>query len=189
MIRGPTVDIPAGKLLRIHPVSPYISPIHHAGMRELWNTGYMHQNVRMAVACFLTEYLNFHWVLGARWFHDTLVDADVAINSMMWQNAGKSGLDQWNFTVVPTSKSLDPAGDYIRRYGTSEAGQYATSRFLGTGGGIEDRAPLVPTVCTFHATRLIPLPFFIEKGLDCRQFAFQGTDACMSPSIKFSAPS
>lgn len=63
-------------------------------MRELWLTGWMQQNVRMVVACFLTEYLNIHWVEGARWFHWTLVDADLAINSMMWQNAGKSGLDQ-----------------------------------------------------------------------------------------------
>jgi len=42
---------------------------------------------------------------GARWFHDTLVDADAAINAMMWQNAGKSGLDQWSFTLAPTSKA------------------------------------------------------------------------------------
>lgn len=75
----------------------------------------MHQNVRMVVACFLTEYLNFHWVWGARWFHDTLVDGDLAINCMMWQNAGKSGLDQWNFSMLPTSKSADSKGDYIRR--------------------------------------------------------------------------
>jgi len=43
--------------------------------------------------------------LLCRWFHDTLVDGDLAINSMMWQNAGKSGLDQWNFTLLPTSSS------------------------------------------------------------------------------------
>jgi deoxyribodipyrimidine photo-lyase len=90
-------------------------PLVDAGMRELWQTGYMHQNVRMVVACFLTEYLMFHWVHGARWFHDTLVDADLAINCMMWQNAGKCGLDQWNFTVRPDSKVADPKGDYIRR--------------------------------------------------------------------------
>lgn len=90
-------------------------PLVDAGMRELWHTGYMHQNVRMVVACFLTEYLNYHWVHGARWFHDTLVDADLAINSMMWQNAGKSGLDQWNFSILPTSRAADSKGDYVRR--------------------------------------------------------------------------
>lgn len=40
-----------------------------------------------------------------RWFHDTLVDGDAAINAMMWQNAGKSGLDQWSFTLSPVSKA------------------------------------------------------------------------------------
>jgi deoxyribodipyrimidine photo-lyase len=57
-------------------------------MRQLWQTGWMQQSVRMVCAAFLTEYLNMHWAEGARWFHDTLVDADLAINSMMWQNAG-----------------------------------------------------------------------------------------------------
>ena len=50
----------------------------------------------MIAATFLTDYLGVDWRHGARWFHDTLVDADLAINAMMWQNAGKSGLDQWD---------------------------------------------------------------------------------------------
>ncbi|QDZ19871.1 cryptochrome photoreceptor [Chloropicon primus] len=91
-------------------------PLVDAGMRELWHTGWMQQNARMCCALFLTEYLNVHWARGAEWFHETLFDADLAINSMMWQNAGKSGLDQWNFTVGPTAKSLDPSGDYVRRW-------------------------------------------------------------------------
>ena len=91
-------------------------PLVDAGMRELWATGWMQQNSRMCVALFLTEYLNVSWVEGLQWFHDALFDADLAINAMMWQNAGKSGLDQWNFTVGPTAKSLDPTGDYIRRW-------------------------------------------------------------------------
>ena len=51
-------------------------------------------------------------VQGERWFHHTLVDADQAINPMMWQNAGKSGLDQWNFTmnVASAGKTQDPKG-------------------------------------------------------------------------------
>lgn len=57
---------------------------------------------------------------GARWFHDTLCDADAAINSMMWQNAGGSGLDQWNFTMQPTSKAQDPQVP-----GVSERGRQA----------------------------------------------------------------
>lgn len=56
-----------------------------AGMRCLWATGWMHQSVRMVTASFLVEYMGVSWVEGARWYHDTLVDADVAINAMMWQ--------------------------------------------------------------------------------------------------------
>merc|ERR1719223_2113592 len=72
----------------------------------------------MVVALFLVEYLNIHWVEGARWFHHTLVDADPAINPMMWQNAGKSGLDQWNFTMNPAEfgRRMDPTGEYVRRW-------------------------------------------------------------------------
>ncbi|KAK9831569.1 hypothetical protein WJX74_000355 [Apatococcus lobatus] len=91
-------------------------PLVDAGMRQLYQTGWMQQNVRMVVAAFLTEYLSIHWIHGCRWFHDTLVDADLAINSMMWQNAGKAGLDQWNFTVLPTSSSQDSGGQYVSQW-------------------------------------------------------------------------
>lgn len=93
-------------------------PIVDAGMRELWTTGWMTQNVRMVVAIFLVEYQNISWLEGAKWFHHTLVDADPAINPMMWQNAGKSGLDQWNFTMHPAEfgRRMDPTGIYVRRW-------------------------------------------------------------------------
>ena len=60
-------------------------PLVDAGMRCLWETGWIHQSVRMVTASFLVEYLGVSWVDGAQWYHDTLVDADVAINAMMWQ--------------------------------------------------------------------------------------------------------
>ena len=91
-------------------------PMVDAGMRCLYATGWMHQSVRMVCAAFLVEYLGISWVEGARWFHDTLVDADVAINSMMWQNAGRSGIDQWNFVPSPVSGSQDASGHYCRRW-------------------------------------------------------------------------
>lgn len=69
-------------------------PIVDAAMRELYQTGWMTQSVRMVVASFLVEYLRVSWTKGCEWFHYTLVDADPAINAMMWQNAGKSGIDQ-----------------------------------------------------------------------------------------------
>eukprot|EP00741_Cyanophora_paradoxa_P003703 tig00000093_g3599.t1 len=93
-------------------------PLVDAGMRELWRTGWMHQNVRMVAAAFLTEYLNIDWREGAAWFDDCLVDADLAINSMMWQNAGGSGLDQWGFDMHPvrSAAAIDPTGEYVRKW-------------------------------------------------------------------------
>lgn len=91
-------------------------PIVDAGMRELYQTGWMTQSVRMVVASFLCEYLRVSWTKGADWFHFTLADADVAINSMMWQNAGRSGIDQWNFVLSPETASQDPSSSYCRKW-------------------------------------------------------------------------
>lgn len=91
-------------------------PIVDAAMRELWSTGWMTQSVRMVAASFLVEYLRVNWTKGAEWFHYTLVDADSAINSMMWQNAGRSGIDQWNFVMSPETASQDPSARYTKRW-------------------------------------------------------------------------
>ena len=93
-------------------------PLVDAGMRELWATGYVPNYVRHVVAGFLIEYLNVDWRHGQLWFHDTLVDADVAIQGFMWQNGGHSGMDQWNFVMHPVyaAKSADPDGEYVRRW-------------------------------------------------------------------------
>jgi len=91
-------------------------PLVDAGMTELWATGWMTQSIRMIVASFLTEYLRVNWVKGCEWFHYTLVDADPAINAMMWQNAGRSGIDQWNFVMSPTAASQDPTGNYTKQW-------------------------------------------------------------------------
>ena len=87
-------------------------PIVDAAMRELYETGWMTQSIRMVVASFLVEYLRVNWVKGCEWFHYTLVDSDSAINAMMWNNAGKSGIDQWNFVLSPVTASQDPSGSY-----------------------------------------------------------------------------
>ena len=60
-------------------------PIVDAGMRELWQTGFMHNRVRMVVASFLVKNLLLPWQLGAAWFWDCLFDADLASNSASWQ--------------------------------------------------------------------------------------------------------
>jgi len=91
-------------------------PLVDAGMRELYTTGWMTQSVRMVCASFLTEFLRVNWVKGAEWFHYTLVDADSAINPMMWQNAGRSGIDQWNFVMSPVAASQDGTGSYTKKW-------------------------------------------------------------------------
>ncbi|KAK7114906.1 hypothetical protein V1264_000887 [Littorina saxatilis] len=93
-------------------------PLVDAAMRQLWLTGWMNNYMRHVVASFLISYLHLHWEHGYAWFQDTLLDADVAINAMMWQNGGMSGLDQWNFVMHPVDAALtcDPKGDYVRQW-------------------------------------------------------------------------
>lgn len=95
-------------------------PIVDAGMRELWTTGWMHNRVRMIVASFLVKDLLLSWQQGARWFWDTLVDADLAQNTLGWQWTAGCGADAAPFFRVfnPTTQGLkfDPIGDYVRRW-------------------------------------------------------------------------
>ena len=95
-------------------------PIIDAGMRQLWHTGWMHNRVRMLVASFLTKNLMIHWYEGARWFWDTLVDADLASNSLGWQWVAGCGTDAAPyfriFNPVLQSQKFDPGGGYIRHW-------------------------------------------------------------------------
>ncbi|GJM13810.1 MAG: deoxyribodipyrimidine photo-lyase [Pseudohongiella sp.] len=95
-------------------------PLVDAGMRELWQTGYMHNRVRMIVGSFLVKNLMIHWLEGARWFWDCLLDADLANNSCSWQWVAGSGADASPyfriFNPVTQSKKFDPEGRYIRKY-------------------------------------------------------------------------
>jgi deoxyribodipyrimidine photo-lyase len=95
-------------------------PIVDAGMRELWHSGWMHNRVRMIVASLLTKNLGIHWLEGARWFWDTLVDADLANNSLGWQWTAGCGADAAPFfrifNPVLQAKRFDPDGDYVRRW-------------------------------------------------------------------------
>lgn len=95
-------------------------PIIDAGMRELWQTGTMHNRVRMIVASFLTKNGGLHWLTGARWFWDTLVDADLASNSLNWQWVAGCGADAAPYFRIfnPTTQGqkFDPDGVYIRRW-------------------------------------------------------------------------
>jgi deoxyribodipyrimidine photo-lyase len=95
-------------------------PIVDAGMRQLWATGWMHNRVRMIAASFLVKNLRIHWLEGARWFWDTLVDADLAANTLNWQWVAGCGADAAPyfriFNPQTQSEKFDPAGDYIRRW-------------------------------------------------------------------------
>lgn len=95
-------------------------PIVDAGMRELWQTGYMHNRVRMIVGSFLVKNLLLDWRHGERWFWDCLVDADLANNSASWQWVAGCGADAAPyfriFNPVTQGKKFDPQGEYTRKY-------------------------------------------------------------------------
>ena len=95
-------------------------PIVDAGMRELWATGWMHNRVRMIVASFLVKNLLISWKDGARWFWDTLVDADLANNTLGWQWTAGCGADAAPyfriFNPMLQGEKFDPEGTYVKRW-------------------------------------------------------------------------
>lgn len=95
-------------------------PIVDAGMRELWDTGYMHNRVRMIVGSFLVKNLRIHWHNGAAWFWDCLVDADLANNSAGWQWIAGCGADAAPyfrvFNPILQGEKFDKEGHYTRTY-------------------------------------------------------------------------
>ena len=134
-------------------------PFVDAGMRELWTTGTMHNRLRMVTASFLTKNLLIHWLHGARWFWDCLVDADLANNSFGWQWVAGCGADAAPyfrvFNPVLQSRKFDPSGTYLRRWLPELAGLSdrrihapweAAARELGNAGvtlGTTYPAPIV----------------------------------------------
>ena len=89
-------------------------------MRQLWQTGWMHNRVRMLVASFLTKHLRMHWKHGADWFMETLVDADLANNTLGWQWVAGTGADAAPyfriFNPMLQAKRFDPDGSYVKRW-------------------------------------------------------------------------
>ena len=151
-------------------------PLVDAGMRQLWHTGWMHNRVRMVVASFLAKHLLLPWQDGARWFWDTLVDADLANNSLGWQWAAGCGADAAPYFRIfnPTSQAekFDADARYIKRWvpelaalppksAIDPAGRGAVGLF-GNGEGLKYSAPMVD-----HAmarTRALAALAAVSKG-------------------------
>ncbi|HTR15901.1 MAG TPA: deoxyribodipyrimidine photo-lyase [Acetobacteraceae bacterium] len=95
-------------------------PIVDAGMRQLWQTGWMHNRARMIAGSFLVKHLLLDWREGQAWFWDTLVDADLASNACNWQWVAGTGIDGQPFfrvfNPVTQGEKFDPDGAYVRRY-------------------------------------------------------------------------
>jgi deoxyribodipyrimidine photo-lyase len=95
-------------------------PMVDAGMRQLYETGWMHNRVRMVVASFLVKHLLISWQDGARWFWDTLVDADLASNTQGWQWAAGCGADAAPyfriFNPITQGEKFDGKGEYARKW-------------------------------------------------------------------------
>ena len=101
-------------------------PFVDAGMRQLWQTGWMHNRLRMVTASFLVKHLLIRWQAGAAWFWDTLVDADLANNNAGWQWVAGCGADAAPyfriFSPIAQGEKFDPRGDYVRHYVPELAG-------------------------------------------------------------------
>ena len=118
--RFPWAKDPGGKKLRAWQRGRTGYPIVDAGMRQLWATGWMHNRVRMIVASFLVKHLRLPWQEGAAWFWDTLVDADLASNTLGWQWSAGCGADAAPyfriFAPVTQGEKFDGAGKYVRAW-------------------------------------------------------------------------
>jgi deoxyribodipyrimidine photo-lyase len=119
-LRFPWSDDPGGAMLRAWRAGRTGYPIVDAGMRQLLQTGWMHNRVRMIAASFLVKHLRISWVHGADWFWNALVDADLANNTLGWQWTAGCGADAAPFFRIfaPVGQGVrwDPEGDYVRRW-------------------------------------------------------------------------
>jgi deoxyribodipyrimidine photo-lyase len=108
-------------------------PIVDAGMRQLLQTGWMHNRVRMIVAMFLTKDLHFHWKVGEQFFHQHLIDAEIGSNNGGWQWSAGTGADAAPYFRIQNpwsqTKRFDPEGVYIRKW-IPELRDVAPKRFL-----------------------------------------------------------
>jgi deoxyribodipyrimidine photo-lyase len=152
---------PDPKLLRAWQQGQTGIPLVDAGMRQLWQTGWMHNRVRMVVASFLVKNLRMHWLEGARWFWDTLVDADLANNTLGWQWVAGCGADAAPyfrvFNPMLQGERFDPNGDYVRRWVPELA--HLPAKLIHQPGQVSSRAYPAPIV-DLKASREVALAAF-----------------------------
>lgn len=112
-----------------------------AGMRQLWETGWMHNRVRMVTASFLVKNLGIHWRTGEEWFWDTLVDADAASNPANWQWVAGCGADASPFFRIFNpqlqAKKFDPRGAYVARFAPLSPGEPIVELGPSRAGALE----------------------------------------------------
>lgn len=117
--RDPNTDESAARDLKAWQQGRTGYPIVDAGMRQLYQTGWMHNRVRMITASFLIKHLLIDWREGEKWFWDCLVDADYASNATNWQWTAGTGVDSNMFSriMAPLTQSEKfDAARYIREY-------------------------------------------------------------------------
>jgi deoxyribodipyrimidine photo-lyase len=128
-----------------------------AGMKQLWQTGWMHNRVRMIVASLLTKNLGIHWLEGARWFWDTLVDADLANNTLGWQWTAGCGVDAAPyfrvFNPARQAERFDKTGHYIKTWLPELAMAESTILLNGKNGAIQE-LDYPPPLIDLRNTRL-----------------------------------
>jgi deoxyribodipyrimidine photo-lyase len=148
-------------------------PLIDAGMRELWRTGYMHSKVRQVVSAFLTRGLSINWRHGAQWFWDTLIDADIAANSVGWQSSagvlGDACLPVNVINPVAQSKKLDPQGTYIKKWVpelTSLSSEDVHAPWKASPAVLKAAGVYLDVI---YPKPIISLEEFYKQALDCQQ--------------------
>jgi deoxyribodipyrimidine photo-lyase len=146
-------------------------PIVDAGLREMWSSGFMHNRVRMIVASYLTKHMRVHWLEGARWFWDTLVDSDLANNTLGWQWVAGTGADASPyfrvFNPVTQAQKFDPDGAYIARWVPELAPLPPSARFAPW-----EHAALARRLSPSYPARPI---VDLAQGRDAALAAYKGT--------------
>ncbi len=140
-------------------------PIIDAGMRQLYATGYMHNRIRMITSSFLCKNLLIHWREGEAWFRDTLVDADLANNTMGWQWVAGCGADAAPyyriFNPLLQSEKFDKEGEYIRRW-VPELSELSNKQIHQPTAELAEQCGYPVAMVDLKATRLRALDRFAE---------------------------